>query len=57
MWKISFRSHNIDVSEIAKLFGGGGHRNAAGAETKGEPEEIISKIKAKIGELLNEHNS
>lgn len=33
-WRFSLRSdkdgNNFDVSEIAKLFGGGGHRNAAG---------------------------
>ncbi len=57
VWKISFRSHNIDVSSVAKLFGGGGHRNAAGAETQGNPEEIINKIKAKLGELIDGYNN
>ncbi len=29
-WNISLRSEKIDVSEIAKQFGGGGHKGAAG---------------------------
>lgn len=31
-WRYSLRSKNIDVSEIAKKYGGGGHRGAAGFE-------------------------
>lgn len=29
-WTVSMYSQNIDVSEIAKRYGGGGHKNAAG---------------------------
>ena len=43
---MSFRSkQNFDVSKIAGQFGGGGHKNAAGATVYGSKEEIINKIK------------
>lgn len=46
---LSFRSKkNADVSQVAKLFGGGGHKNAAGATVKGEFKESVNKI---LGEL------
>lgn len=32
-WSLRSRGDGLDVSEIAKQFGGGGHRNAAGFET------------------------
>ncbi|MGL4987360.1 MAG: DHH family phosphoesterase [Treponemataceae bacterium] len=42
---LGFRSQDkIDVSIIASTFGGGGHKNAAGASTKG----IISGVKEEI---------
>ena len=31
-WVISLRSRTVDVSEIAKRYGGGGHRNSAGLQ-------------------------
>ncbi len=42
---ISFRSKKTDVSEIAKKFGGGGHKNAAGATIYGNINQVIKKIK------------
>lgn len=42
---IGFRSHDdIDVSEIAAKFGGGGHKNAAGMSCDGKIETLIPKI-------------
>lgn len=36
MWQYSLRSKgDVDVSEIAKLYGGGGHKHAAGFESDG----------------------
>lgn len=54
--KLSFRSRgDIDVSKVARLFGGGGHKNAAGARELNEPLEVVeSKIKKTIEELLIE---
>jgi nanoRNase/pAp phosphatase (c-di-AMP/oligoRNAs hydrolase) len=36
-WIISLYSRNIDVSEIAKKYGGGGHKGAAGFHCKDLP--------------------
>lgn len=44
-FKVSLRSKNIDVSKIAKNFGGGGHRGAAGFETEKMPFKYINKLK------------
>ncbi|NIO18906.1 bifunctional oligoribonuclease/PAP phosphatase NrnA [bacterium] len=44
-FRVSFRSKGkIDVSKIARLFGGGGHRNAAGCTVKGNVGEVKQKI-------------
>ncbi|MBA7511531.1 Bifunctional oligoribonuclease and PAP phosphatase NrnA [subsurface metagenome] len=43
--RVSFRSKGkIDVSKIARLFGGGGHRNAAGCAIQGAVEEVKQKV-------------
>ncbi|ADU96737.1 DHH family phosphoesterase [Thermovibrio ammonificans] len=40
-WKVSLRSKGkVDVAQVAKKFGGGGHKMAAGYEVKGELKEI-----------------
>lgn len=47
IWTMSFytKKDNIDCSEIAKKFGGGGHAQAAGASFKDLPKEFITQIK------------
>lgn len=42
--KISMRSKDIDVAEICGLFGGGGHKHAAGCTMKYNVEESVKKI-------------
>lgn len=43
--KVSFRSKGkADVNKIAKAFGGGGHKAAAGCEVKGSLENAVKKI-------------
>lgn len=43
---VSFRSKkDTDVSILAKKFGGGGHKNAAGATIHGNIDQVIRKIK------------
>jgi phosphoesterase RecJ-like protein len=47
--KISWRlcgslSTDLDVSEIALKFGGGGHKAAAGADIKGKLNEVLEKV-------------
>ena len=51
-FKGSLRSefyHNVDVSKIAKAFGGGGHKLSAGFERKGSLEEIIAVVRKTAG--------
>lgn len=48
-YRISFRSNgNIDVNEIAKKFGGGGHKMAAGAKIDGDFKETKNKVLLEI---------
>ena len=42
--KISMRSKKVDVAEICGLFGGGGHKFAAGCTMKCNVEEAVKKI-------------
>ena len=52
--RISLRSKHpkIDVNSVARHFGGGGHREAAGARLSGEPHEIERKVLAAVSEAL-----
>jgi phosphoesterase RecJ-like protein len=53
-YRISLRSKHpkIDVNSVARRFGGGGHRAAAGARLTGEPHEIERKVLAAVSEAL-----
>lgn len=51
-WKISLRTATLDASEICSLFGGGGHRRAAGCECSGTPFEIKVALVAAINKRL-----
>ena len=43
--KVSLRSiGTVDVSKISEIFGGGGHKRAAGFYLKGSREEVLHKI-------------
>jgi bifunctional oligoribonuclease and PAP phosphatase NrnA len=52
--KVSMRSTDgrVDVSEIARAFGGGGHRQAAGATTALDMEELVGEIRAHVRRQL-----
>jgi len=44
-YKVSLRGKGrVNVAEIAALFGGGGHHNAAGCEVKGSLEEVKRRV-------------
>lgn len=44
-YKVSIRtSDNVDASKIASVFGGGGHKNAAGGRTSGFFEDVKDKL-------------
>lgn len=50
---LGFRSRNdVDVSSIAAVFGGGGHKNASGALTEGTPGSLIPKIKEEFAKFF-----
>ncbi len=53
--RISLRSKSdkINVNEIAALFGGGGHRAAAGARIPGKPLTVQRKVISAIRKALN----
>lgn len=51
--KVNLRSNNyLDVSEIANLFSGGGHKKAAGCIIEGTLEEVKIKLLDKIKNAL-----
>ncbi len=43
-YKVSYRSKGIDVSVAALMFGGGGHKLAAGCVVNGHYEDVVRKI-------------
>ncbi len=48
-YKISLRaSGEVDVNQVAKTFGGGGHKKAAGLTMKGTVEKIVAYLIAEI---------
>lgn len=54
--RLSLRANSVDVSEIAKHFGGGGHKLAAGAEVLADSMEeakelVVCECIRKLGEL------
>jgi len=52
-WKISLRSKgDTDVAIIAGLFGGGGHKKAAGCTIDGELDDVKKKIYSAINKEL-----
>jgi phosphoesterase RecJ-like protein len=46
--RVSLRSETIDVSEIAALQGGGGHKLAAGFSSSDSPEEVIAWLSSEL---------
>jgi len=51
--RINLRSHGkVDVNKIAALFGGGGHKNAAGCTPRGDINRIIKKVLASLRKVL-----
>jgi len=55
--RVSLRSNNIDVNEVAKVFNCGGHKNAAGISSTMEfnllKEKLIEEVGKKIDEWCN----
>lgn len=54
IWKVSIRSkYDVDVSDIAQSFGGGGHQKAAGFVVHGTIEEAKRQVVEKCRRVLN----
>ena len=53
LYKVSMRaSDRVNVADIAKKFGGGGHRKAAGFSMSGTYHDILNNISAEIEKQL-----
>ena len=54
--KVSLRATDgrVDVSRIARGFSGGGHRQAAGFSTQLSIAELAERVRAEVGEQLND---
>ncbi|WP_026651881.1 DHH family phosphoesterase [Butyrivibrio proteoclasticus] len=57
VYKVSLRSNGaVNVSEIAQLFGGGGHIRAAGCSVNGTAHDVINNITQYIHKQLEENS-
>ena len=52
--KISFRSRRLNVSDLARSLGGGGHARAAGCTLKGSIHEVKPRVLTRVLEALRE---
>ena len=53
-FRVSLRSKDLhDVSVVARLLGGGGHKNAAGLTVEGNLEEAAEKVIGELEKLLD----
>ena len=53
-FRISLRSKgDVDVNRVATVFGGGGHKNAAGCTVNGPYPEVRARLVAELRQALN----
>jgi bifunctional oligoribonuclease and PAP phosphatase NrnA len=56
VYRISLRSKgDVDVNLVAKTFGGGGHKNAAGCSMNGRYPEVRQRLVAELTHALDAH--
>jgi len=55
--RVSLRSSSVDVSAIAALRGGGGHRLAAGFSSDDSPEEVSAWLSSELARCLSTASS
>jgi phosphoesterase RecJ-like protein len=55
--RVSLRSETVDVSAIAALQGGGGHKLAAGFSSDDRPEEVIAWLSSELEKLFSTASS
>jgi phosphoesterase RecJ-like protein len=57
IYRTSLRSKgDVNVAKVAEMFGGGGHRNAAGCTLKGDWEEVETEIVSLLQEAVKRAN-
>jgi phosphoesterase RecJ-like protein len=52
--KVSMRSKTVDVAKICEVFGGGGHKLAAGCTIKAAPDEAAARMLEEVRKYLFE---
>lgn len=52
--KLSFRSRRLNVSDLARSMGGGGHARAAGCTLKGSLQEVKERVVPRVLEAMRE---
>lgn len=54
VWKVSVRTHEgVDAAELCTLFGGGGHKRAAGCQFEGDKEAAAERLIAAARTFLD----
>ena len=57
-FKVSFRTfEKLNAAEIAKQFGGGGHKSAAAAIVNGSLSEVKAQILEVLGKVMEDSNA
>lgn len=52
-YKVSVRTNEpVSAAEICEIFGGGGHRLAAGCDMMGRPTQVVNDVLKVVGEVL-----
>ena len=54
-YRVSIRAtgNGVDVSRVAKAFGGGGHKKASGFDAKGDIKKVVNKIVGLCAQMLD----
>lgn len=55
--RVSLRSETVDVSAVAALRGGGGHKLAAGFSSEDSPEEVVAWLSSELAKRLSTASS
>ncbi len=53
-WQVSMRGDRVDVATVAREFGGGGHRYAAGCTIEGSRDDVTARLAAALQDAVRE---
>jgi bifunctional oligoribonuclease and PAP phosphatase NrnA len=48
-WSVSMRAKSYDLAAVARTFGGGGHRLAAGYSAIGSADDVVQALYTALG--------